>query len=247
MARLRVFAGPNGSGKSTLLGVLPPEWVGIYINADDLESEIRRGGFFDLSHYDLADAAPLRFERLRRGLLAADRLSGERARLLADVLRLDGTKIFLPGQGIDSYIAASIADFLRQELLDADADFTFETVMSHPSKVQFMAEAQRRGYRTYLYFIATDDVAINVDRVQQRVELGGHPVAEANIQNRYPKSISLLRAACDAANRAYIFDNSGEKHVLVAEVTNGEELVMHTDFIPAWFAASELWRSFQIW
>jgi predicted ABC-type ATPase len=32
---LRVFAGPNGSGKSTIHEILRPEWIGVYVNADE--------------------------------------------------------------------------------------------------------------------------------------------------------------------------------------------------------------------
>ena len=39
--RLRMFAGPNGSGKSTIKDVLPPQWLGIYVNADEIEKTIR--------------------------------------------------------------------------------------------------------------------------------------------------------------------------------------------------------------
>ncbi|MET3604620.1 putative ABC-type ATPase [Sphaerotilus sulfidivorans] len=39
--RLRVFAGPNGSGKSTIKDSLLPQWLGVYVNADDIEKAIR--------------------------------------------------------------------------------------------------------------------------------------------------------------------------------------------------------------
>jgi predicted ABC-type ATPase len=35
--RLRVLAGPNGSGKSTIKGELKPEWIGVFVNADEIE------------------------------------------------------------------------------------------------------------------------------------------------------------------------------------------------------------------
>lgn len=246
MPRLRVFAGPNGSGKSTLLNVLPPEWVGVYVNADDLERAIRTYGDFDLADYGLGEAVEARFARLSQVVRESERLNPEHASGLADQMTIRGSAVQLNGAQVDSYAAGAIADFLRSELLDAGEDFTFETVMSHPSKVDFMARAQQRGYRTYLYFIATEDVTINVDRVRQRVDLGGHPVDARTIDKRYPRSIALLRPACDVANRAYIFDNSGETYRLIAEVTNGEELEVHTDSIPAWFYATELWDSFQM-
>ncbi|SER85879.1 hypothetical protein [Giesbergeria anulus] len=59
--RLRMFAGPNGSGKSTLKEILKPEWLGVYINADDLEAEIRANGFVSLHDFGVeATQAQLR-------------------------------------------------------------------------------------------------------------------------------------------------------------------------------------------
>ena len=51
--RLRVFAGPNGSGKSTLQEVISKELLGIYINPDEIEKEIKEFGFLDLTRYDV--------------------------------------------------------------------------------------------------------------------------------------------------------------------------------------------------
>ena len=51
--RMRMFAGPNGSGKSTIKAVLPPEWLGVYINADDIEQSIRRDGFLDVASFGI--------------------------------------------------------------------------------------------------------------------------------------------------------------------------------------------------
>ncbi len=55
--RLRMFAGPNGSGKSTIKSVLPPELLGVYINPDDIEREIRQAGHLDLRPFSVAETA----------------------------------------------------------------------------------------------------------------------------------------------------------------------------------------------
>ena len=39
--RLRMFAGPNGSGKSTFKSIIRPELLGIFINPDEIEKQIR--------------------------------------------------------------------------------------------------------------------------------------------------------------------------------------------------------------
>ena len=73
---------------------------------------------------------------------------------------------------VNSYFASVASDFLQQQLLARKISFTLETVMSHSSKVDLLAQAQAAGYRTYLYFVATDDPAINISRVRNRVKAG---------------------------------------------------------------------------
>ena len=98
--------------------------------------------------------------------------------------------------------------------------------MSHPGKVDLLKQAQAAGYRTYLYFVATDDPAINISRVRNRVKLGGHAVPEDRIEKRYHRSLDLLMKAIRHTNRAYIFDNSGDnaagRHTWLAEITEGK-------------------------
>ena len=42
--RIRMFAGPNGSGKSTIKDYLLPRHIGAYLNADELEQNLRQRG-----------------------------------------------------------------------------------------------------------------------------------------------------------------------------------------------------------
>ena len=116
--------------------------------------------------------------------------------------------------------------------------------MSSPDKVAFLHKAQQAGYRTYLYFVATEDPDINVSRVQYRVQMGGHPVAEDKIRSRYIRSLDLLPEAVAYADRAYIFDNSGAERAWIAEVTQGTEIEIKTDQMPAWFKTA-LWDKFE--
>lgn len=110
--------------------------------------------------------------------------------------------------------------------------------------VDFMREARQQGYRVYLYFVATDDPAINIDRVRRRVRQGGHPVPARKLRERYVRSIGLLTEACVAAHRAYVFDNSGSKHKLLVEIDDGHSMAIESATMPRWFIDTELWRSF---
>lgn len=188
--RLRMFAGPNGSGKSTIKDMLPPEWLGVYVNADEMEKAIRVNGFLNLAEFEVtAQDAELQAFLQASTLLA-------KAGLLAPArqLQLVGGQVRFGAVEVNSYFASVLADFIRHKLLAAKMSFTFETVMSSPDKVTFLKKAQEAGYRTYLYFVATEDPDINVARVQYRVQTGGHPVAEDKIRSRYTRSLALLRS-----------------------------------------------------
>ncbi len=232
--RLRMFAGPNGSGKSTIKSVLPPELLGVYINPDDIEREIRQRGSFDPRTFSVAATEDELTAFLSSSPLLAKAGLLDQARLLRWT---DGVLNF-GSVAVNSYFAAVLADFLRQKLLAQRRSFTFETVMSSPDKVSLLCRAQQLGYRTYLYYVATEDPIINVSRVAARVRRGGHPVPEDKIHSRYAASLSLLWDAIRCAHRAYLFDNSNHAHLFVAEVTNGSLLELRTDAMPAWFKSA---------
>ena len=54
--RLRILAGPNGSGKSSVYRTLKQNkdfhW-GIFVNADEMEMQLRERRFIDLAQYGL--------------------------------------------------------------------------------------------------------------------------------------------------------------------------------------------------
>ena len=113
----------------------------------------------------------------------------------------DNQLIIRPSIKIDSYLAADVAELLRQHLLTAGISFTFETVMSHPSKISFLKKALEEDYRVYLYYIATDDPEININRVNVRVAQQGHNVAPEVIRKRYYKSLKNLKVAVMQTSR----------------------------------------------
>lgn len=235
-----MFAGPNGSGKSTLKDYLPAALLGFYLNPDEIEQDIRSRGFLDFSQHGVTTTGQEVLPFFGNSAFLTDAGLSAAARALAFAEgRLDFTRV-----EVNSYLASVAVDFLRQRLLAQKSTFTFETVMSHPGKVKLLAQAQAAGYRTYLYFVATDDPAINISRVRNRVKLGGHSVPEDRIEQRYHRSLGLLKEAIRHANRAYIFDNSGDnadrRHTWLAEITDGRTLELKAERIPAWFKRSVL-------
>ena len=163
---------------------------------------------------------------------------------LFDHLTVNGEFLSIPKQAANSYLASILADFIRQQLVKRRLSFTFETVMSSADKVDLLAKARIEGFRTYLYYIATDDPAINVWRVKRRVELGGHNVPTDKIISRYHRSLALLLEAIRNSDRAYLFDNSGIEQYSIAEITSGRVLQMRSDTLPNWFKQA-IWDKLQ--
>ncbi|WP_051242299.1 AAA family ATPase [Stappia stellulata] len=101
------------------------------------------------------------------------------------------------------------AERQRQALLEGGEAFSFETVFSHESKLDFMRKAREAGYFIRLLFVATDSPALNVARVSKRVRDGGHDVETRKVVARYKRTLTLLPLAIEQADHAVLFDNSG--------------------------------------
>jgi predicted ABC-type ATPase len=236
--RLRMFAGPNGSGKTSLIRRLARDFAtdGLfqlhhYINADDLYRHLQEGTGIPLAFLGRNVAV----EQVRTAILAAGRLPSDHP--FFQTVRIENSCLMAPASVCNGYVAAAIADFLHEELLSAGKSFSFETVMSHPSKIDLFARARAAGYRTYLYFIATESPDINIYRIKRRVILGEHSVPQDKIVERYQRSLLLIHQAVVHAHRAFFFDNSGGDPVWLAEITpEGNRLFKVTeDSLPNWF------------
>ena len=128
------------------------------------------------------------------------------------------------------------ADQRRSTLLAAGQSFVSETVFSHPSKLQLMADARAAGHQTVLLVVCVDDAKQLVRRVAQRVREGGHAVPPERILARYPRTLEHLKGAVRLADLALLYDTSGaalQPPKLVARCRRGlSPVVMGT--LPAW-------------
>ena len=100
-----------------------------------------------------------------------------------------------------------MANYLAQKLFESRQSFAFETVMSHPSKLDFLRMARKEGYKTYLYFIFTDDLNTNLARVQLRVSDGGHAVSPEHTLARAPRTVKLYVSRTELIGRYSIIND----------------------------------------
>lgn len=218
--RFRMFAGPNGSGKTDLFQHLKKSiyiHTEIYLNADRIEKELKEHLHFNFNAYRISVSETEIKEFIRKSGLFK-KANGKK--LLNKISLKSGLlKLRMNKSGVDSYLASFISSFLAEKLLETKQSFCFETVMSHHSKIELLKKANERGYKTYLYFVFTDNYRLNEARIKLRVKQGGHDVSTKKIKSRYFRSFKLLRAALKYSSKAYIIDNS-EKFKIIAEQHN---------------------------
>lgn len=130
--------------------------------------------------------------------------------------------------------AANLAERRRRDALTSGKPFAFETVMSTPGKLALFDEARTKGYNVDLIFVTTEDVAINLVRVENRVAKGGHSVDPGKIAERYERAMHLLPSAIAKSDMAEIYDNSftGHRPILVARKHNHQ--IEFIDSQPKW-------------
>lgn len=231
--RMRVFAGPNGSGKTTIINSLRSEiGFGVYVNADDIESMLKESNVLLFNSYYLK----ITEEQLQAFFKASTFAPVKRNEPDLWAKMLVKENVLHINTSVDSYLAADLAEFIRQQLLANDISLTYETVMSHESKLLFLQQAKDKGYRVYLYYVATEDPEINISRVNVRVAQDGHYVDPDSVRNRYYKSLKQLKEAVKLSNRAYVWDNSGKASILIAEITDGIDVqIFDINKVPNWF------------
>jgi predicted ABC-type ATPase len=134
-----------------------------------------------------------------------------------------------------SYHAATVAAKIREDLISQGVSFGFETVFSHESKIDFLAQAKANGYKVILVYIHLFDSSLNEARVKQRVSEGGHNVPTEKIHSRIPRTMKHIKTALLIVDEARILDNSSTddpfQQIIVMKSGNFE---VNVDHLPEW-------------
>lgn len=123
----------------------------------------------------------------------------------------------------------------RDRKLARGETFAYETVFSHPSKLELINEAQRLGYVVNLFFIWLRDPLLHEVRVKHGAEVGErHDVPTAKIYERLPRTQQYVAQALKIADASAVLDNSSasEPFKLIGRFTRGTPEAEPA--VPAW-------------
>lgn len=231
--RFRMFAGPNGSGKTHLFKYLRQQsfiQTEIYVNADEIENTLSKSLTFHFNAYRIKVSDGDFKEHINRsGILKKidDKNFLDKIKIQSGVLTINITK-----RELNSYIASFVASYLAEKLIESKQSFCYETVLSHASKIKLIEKANAFGYKTYLYFVFTDNWQLNVERVKLRVQQGGHAVDAQKIEERYFRSLKHFSGASKFADTSYLIDNS-KNFELMCELKKGIPMSVSSNY-PGW-------------
>ena len=128
----------------------------------------------------------------------------------------------LGGYTEENYINAS--EIYRQTVknyMESNADLMIESNLADNRSYEWISLLKKKNYQIILYYLSTDDVMINIGRVQRRVKEGGHDIPESIIITRYSQSHSYLKTKLSEFKEVYLIDNSSDASQVQVKLIDG--------------------------
>jgi predicted ABC-type ATPase len=96
-------------------------------------------------------------------------------------------------------------------------DFGFETTLSGKTYVKLFLDLKKKGYRIHLFFLWLANANLAIERIAERVRLGGHHIPDAVVRRRFDKGLlNFFHLYKPLLNSWAFFDNSDDKPRLIA-------------------------------
>ena len=133
----------------------------------------------------------------------------------------------------DVMTAGKIAVKKISEYFDEGITFNQETTLCGKSILNNIEKAKKRGYFIELHYIGVENVDIAKERVLERVNQGGHGIAEKDIEKRYVDTFDNLKHVLPKCDLAAFYDNTIEFHRFAIYKNGNPVRVSHNR--PIWY------------
>lgn len=122
----------------------------------------------------------------------------------------------------DQIKAAKAAILKRNQFFEKKESFAIETTLSGYSNFKIATQAKKLGYKVQMYYVGLDSAEIAIERVKNRVEMGGHGIDEDLIRKRYSSSQENFLKFISICDNIKVFDNTTLELKKIAKITNGK-------------------------
>jgi len=133
----------------------------------------------------------------------------------------------LTGQGIEQSNAEAWL-FGKQRLERAIAEsrnHAFETTLGGNTMPQLIRDAATAGHRVVVWYCGLVSPELHIERVRQRVAVGGHDIPEDLIRRRWRRSRENLIALMPRLSDLRVFDNSRPRNGKTGKIPPPKEVL----------------------
>jgi predicted ABC-type ATPase len=99
---------------------------------------------------------------------------------------------------------------LLERAINERLDFAIETTLGGNTMSRLLTEAAAQGFEVRMWYVGLASPEAHIDRVRQRVRLGGHDIPEADIRRRWRHSRMNLVQLLPLLTELRVYDNSIE-------------------------------------
>ena len=126
----------------------------------------------------------------------------------------------------------------RRAAIQEGRTLAVETTLAGSGPLRLMETARSAGYRIELHYVCVESPDQSLDRIRNRVALGGHDVPEPDVRRRFARSLANLPDAIARADQVLLYDNSAPDlpHREVAILT--ADGWWTAEVLPDWAAAA---------
>lgn len=109
---------------------------------------------------------------------------------------------------VDVYKSGLIAVNKLKDYLSNMESFNWETTLISHTLLKCLKQAKNSGYKINLYFVSVENVNIALNRINNRVQKGGHGIPQKIVESRFENRFIRLNEALKYIDNAVFFDNS---------------------------------------
>lgn len=130
--------------------------------------------------------------------------------------------------------AGKIAIKQIETYFDQGISFNQETTLCGASIIKNIHKAKSLGYYVLIHYVGVETVDIAKERIERRVQNGGHGIADADVERRYVESFRSLKNILPICDEIRLYDNTISFRRF-AVFKNGK-LSWFNDPKPAWYS-----------
>jgi predicted ABC-type ATPase len=121
---------------------------------------------------------------------------------------------------------------LIEQMIQNKQSFVMETTLSGRLPFLQIQAAKKQGFRIVMHYIGLDRMQRHIDRVRERVQMGGHDIPVEDIIRRYERSQHQLYQTSQLVDQLILWDNTFEARDLL-EIKDGKVEYLAEE-IPDW-------------